>query len=221
MLNKIIVALDNFTQEDALSFINNNPKFEFYKIGLELYIRYGRQLVEEVTKKHKKKVFLDLKLHDIPNTVSKAISSLEGLDIDFLTIHTSGGKEMLEASVKARNEFIPNTKLLGVTVLTSLDESDMNSMYGIHSLPVSRLIQVAESANIDGIVCSAADLESIQTTLLKVCPGIRLNLKESHDQKRVLDPKSAFEKGANFLVMGRSLTKNPNLKESINYIEKL
>lgn len=224
MINKVIVALDNIGQDDAMNFIKSNPQLTFYKIGLEFFLSHGKDFVKKLRNDFGKDIFLDLKLHDIPNTVEKAIKSLKDLDIQMLTLHASGGKEMLYAAANAKNEYLPDCKLLGVTILTSLDQKNLNEMFGINEMPIPNLVRVCEESKVDGIVCSAIDLRTINTSLIKVCPGIRFKDeigKAQQDQKRVMDPETAFLNGANYLVMGRSLTQNKNLANSINFLERI
>lgn len=220
-IDHIIVALDQMNQDQAINFIQDNPDFRYFKIGMELFYRYGRSLIERASKQRDIEIFLDLKLHDIPKTVAKAIESLAGLPIRFLTVHASGGKEMLKQAKQAQTKYIPNCELLAVTYLTSLTESDCQELFASDLSP-KRLAMVAESANIDGIVCSPVDLAQLRDLkLTKVCPGIRFIDDENEDQKRVMTPDLAFRSGADFLVIGRSLTQSKNLKSRISELSKL
>ena len=199
------------------------------KIGLELFLKYGRELVIKINSQYNMKIFLDLKLHDIPVTVEKAIASLEGLPIDFLTVHLSGGTAMLEAAVKSRNTHVPNCKILGVSFLTSLESDDLKQLFAIEDVEsaFSRLFKIAENSDIDGVVCSPHEVKLLKSNhkkLLAVTPGIRFfdEIENSNvqDQKRVMDPKSALAVGSDFLVMGRSLTKAVNLSERLAYLSQ-
>ncbi len=230
-MKSIYVALDNMSKEDIYAFLErSNNEIVCVKIGLELFNLYGRDFVEEIYNKYKVDIFLDLKLHDIPNTVSKAIRSLKGLPIKFLTLHLSGGINMLKASVEARNQFLPECKLLGVSILTSLDQKDIEKIWGIsdNNKLFSNLFQLAHESQVDGVVCSPNELmilNGLNLNLLSMCPGIRFDdeIKEANfgDQKRVLSPEKALEKGASFLVMGRSLTQSKVLTERIQLLKSM
>ncbi|ATH08098.1 orotidine 5'-phosphate decarboxylase [Halobacteriovorax marinus] len=225
ILDRVYVALDNLEKEEVYTFLDSsNGRIKAVKIGLELYNKYGREIVESIATKYKVDIFLDLKLHDIPNTVAGAIASLEGLPISFLTIHLSGGLKMIESSSKARDKYLPNCKILGVSLLTSLDENDIEEIWGISDQKnlFSTLFLLAKKGGADGIVCSANELEilhALDLGLESMCPGIRFEDEIAHgnvsDQKRVLTPAHAIEAGADYLVMGRSLTKSKNLAKRL------
>jgi orotidine-5'-phosphate decarboxylase len=228
-IERVMVALDNIEKEHVEDLLNNELKdFHYIKIGLELFCAHGKEWVKNISKKYDKKIFLDLKLHDIPNTVSKSIKSLRGLDIAFLTIHLSGGREMIKAAMASANEHLPNTKLLGVSYLTSLENKDLNEMYGIdlNADAFNKLFNLAIDTNIHGVVCSPheakiiKELSSEKHDVITVCPGIRFNdeieANNIQDQKRVLAPQDAFNSGSDYLVMGRSLTQATDIKTRIN-----
>lgn len=220
-INHIIVALDQMDKESAIQFVKNNNEFSFFKIGIELFYRYGTSIVKEISEIRELDVFLDLKLHDIPKTVAQAIKSLSGLNVSFLTVHASGGFEMLSQARAAQSQFLPNTKLLAVTYLTSLSEEDTQQLFASDLNP-TRLAQIAKEAGVQGIVCSPKDLGKMQSIdLEKICPGIRFADDSKSDQKRVMTPEQAFESGADYLVMGRSLTQSNDLKSRINILSKL
>lgn len=229
-LDKIIVALDQMSLDEIDQFLkqkdNNLP---FVKIGLELFVKYGPDLVHKIHLEYKKKIFLDLKLHDIPVTVAKAISSLRNLPIDFLTVHLSGGEAMLKAAMNEARVSIPHCKILGVSFLTSLEASDLDSLFGIKNTDEAflRLFKVASEAGIDGIVSSPHEVALLKKNyphLLSVTPGIRFRdeIESTHvqDQKRVMDPKEAFLNGSDYLVMGRSLTKTNRLSERLKLLQE-
>lgn len=230
MINKIIVALDQMTLEEIDIFLSRKDNtLAFVKIGLELFLKHGRDLVLKIHSQYEKKIFLDLKLHDIPVTVEKAIASLEGLPIDFLTIHIGGGEAMMKAAVDSRDTYIPNCKILGVSFLTSLESHDLSQLFGISDMDeaFNRLFQAADTAGIDGVVCSPHEvklLKSKHSSLVAVTPGIRfideIEASVTQDQKRVLDPQSAFNEGSDYLVMGRSLTKANDLKSRLTYLSQ-
>lgn len=195
--------------------------FKTIKIGLELYLKYGNQFILEMSQKYQKDIFLDLKLHDIPKTVEKAIHSLENLPIKFLTVHLGGGLSMLESSLNEIKKTNPTCQLLGVSFLTSLELKDLQMIYGIQNSDEAflRLFKLAHESGISGVVCSAHELhllKSLQTKLIAVTPGVRfldeINNQSLQDQKRVMDPLLAIKKGADYLVMGRSFTQSNHVK---------
>ena len=230
-MKRVFVALDNMDKAQIFSLLDKSKgKITSVKIGLELFNLYGRELVKEVYDRYKVEIFLDLKLHDIPNTVSKAIRSLKGLPISYLTLHLSGGIEMLKASVEMRNTSLPQCKLLGVSILTSLNDQDIESIWGITNSKelYKNLFLLAKKAEIEGVVCSPYELEILKDLdlgLESMCPGIRfqdeINDKSTGDQKRVLSPSSALENGATNLVIGRSLTQAVSLESRIKEIETI
>ena len=219
MLDKIIVALDLESKQEALNLVDIlKDHIDFYKIGSVLFTRCGPDLIKELKNKGKK-VFLDLKYHDIPNTVSQAVSEAVNLKVDMLTVHTLGGFRMLkEAQIAAQKhnaQHIP--LLLGVTVLTSMKESDLYEV-GINrkvKSQVKKLALLAYNAGLKGIVCSAKEIDIVKrlskNALITVVPGIRLKSGDIDDQKRTATPKQALKKGADYLVIGRPITtaKNP------------
>ena len=163
-------------------------------------------------------IFLDLKLHDIPNTVKKTIKGLVSLPIKMLTIHTSGGKDMMEAAMEAVSG--TNIKIFGVTALTSLSDDDTSDIFQrTTSEQVNAMLDLAESAVIDGVVCSPHELELVaqRGSLLSITPGIRMQ-NSNDDQKRVMTPKEAIQLGADYLVIGRPITSSTNIEESLNKI---
>ena len=207
----VIVALDHASQEEALALVDRlGGAGTFYKVGLELYTRAGPTVVHALRERGKR-VFLDLKLHDIPNTVAGAVRAASALDVELLTVHVSGGASMLEA---ARDAADGGVRLLGVTVLTSLTATDVESVWGreIDSIrdEVGRLAELAHACGIDGVVASALEAGWIRRALgperLIVTPGIRPAGADQGDQTRVATPASAVEAGADYLVVGRPVT---------------
>jgi orotidine-5'-phosphate decarboxylase len=229
-LDRIIVALDQMSLEEIDAFLKQKDNtLPFVKIGLELFVKHGPDLVHRIHNEYKKKIFLDLKLHDIPVTVAKAISSLKGLPIDFLTVHLSGGEAMLKAAVAEARVSIPDCKLLGVSFLTSLEATDLEELFGIEDTDEAflRLFKVASISGIDGVVSSPLEVSLLKKhfpNLLSVTPGIRfrdeIELNVVQDQKRVMDPAEAFDEGSDYLVMGRSLTKTDRFSERIESLKK-
>ncbi|HAT59723.1 MAG TPA: orotidine-5'-phosphate decarboxylase, partial [Opitutae bacterium] len=179
-------------------------------IGLQMFTKYGPEYVREISDLGKK-VFLDLKLHDIPNTVAKAIASISELPIDMLTIHTCGGREMIEWAVRSQHDHKPELQLLGVTVLTSMDDEALAGI-GVNrsaAEQVSALTALASDAGLSGLVCSpheAAKVKSIHGNQFKlITPGIRPVGADAGDQKRIMTPRLAAEQGADFIVVGRPI----------------
>lgn len=217
---KIIVALDNNNLESTKSVVQKLKQEAFaFKIGYEFFLNFGLKGYE-IIQKENVKIFLDLKLHDIPNTVKNGIQALSKLKPYFTTIHLSGGDEMQRAAVSKKN----NTKIIGVTILTSLD-SNQTLKYNYNSNIKNIVKDFAHYAiknKLDGIVCSPQEIKIIKEIsldkLLIITPGIRpsnfINKKE--DQKRFMTPKEAIKSGANYLVIGRPITQSKDpLKELI------
>jgi orotidine-5'-phosphate decarboxylase len=183
----------------------------FYKVGLELFVAAGARAVEAV-KGRGGKVFLDLKLHDIPETVARAVSSAVDLGVEFLTVHTAGGHEMMRRAAEAAKE---RTRILGVTVLTSLNDADLQAdgSAGGVAATVRARARVASKAGIFGLVCSPheiVDARGVDDALCLVVPGVRPRGAGSHDQKRVATPAEAIRNGADYLVIGRPLRDAPS-----------
>lgn len=213
---RIILALDRPRLQPALELLDSMPPaLEWVKVGLELFTAEGPAAVAAVRERNKR-VFLDLKLHDIPNTVSGAVRAAGGLGAELLTLHAAGGPAMMEAAVQARDEANPDLKLLGITVLTSLDGSEFPEVYAPGSVAdrVGAFARASEAAGLDGVVCSPRELEPlgsvVSPTFLRVTPGIRLARGDAHDQRRVASPGAALAAGATHLVVGRALTAAEN-----------
>ncbi|MFX3675742.1 MAG: orotidine-5'-phosphate decarboxylase [bacterium] len=222
---KVFVALDNMERDQVLELLPKiSTKVGGIKIGLEMYLRFGREFLLEAKEIFSGEIFLDLKLHDIPNTVAKAIHGLAGLPISFLTIHASGGQAMMQAALEAQKRCLPTTTILAVTILTSLDDSETRSIYQSgRSDSFKRLLYEVEKTSGLGIVCSAAELELISNkSIVTMVPGIRFEHEISsgkvQDQKSVFTPAQALEKGASFLVMGRSITQAPDLDSALKLL---
>ncbi len=211
LLKRIIVALDVPDFEKARDVVDHTKgTFEYIKIGMQAFYGYGDRILPYV-KDLGFKIFLDLKLCDIPNTVSSAIRSLARYQFDLLTVHISGGKKMLEEAVIALRDINPYAGIVGVTVLTSLSADDLVSLGYRSSLKdiVTTMCRLAVDSNLYGIVCSAADLDFVvpivKGRLKIITPGIRLTDDKRSDQKRVETPINAFAKGSDFIVMGRAV----------------
>jgi orotidine-5'-phosphate decarboxylase len=186
------------------------------KLGLEFFYANGDEGVLRIAE-HETAVFLDLKLHDIPNTVEKAVRALAHLQPAILTVHAAGGRAMMAAAKEAAP---PDTKVIGVTVLTSLDEADLASI-GVESSParqVDRLASLAREAGLDGIVCSGAEVAAARAAWPEgflIVPGVRPQGTDVGDQKRVVTPAQALSDGASALVIGRPITAAPNPRRAI------
>jgi len=214
---KIIVALDVNSIEEMEKLVDKlRPVVKIFKIGSELFTSCGIQAVDTVRRKGCK-VFLDLKYHDIPNTVMKSARAAARQNIHMITVHAMGGLEMMKkAAEAARDEAArlsaPVPLVLGVTVLTSLDKKDMQSVGigGPVAEEVLRLVKLCEKAGLDGVVASAKEVSKIRKTVkedfLIVTPGIRPSWCQKSDQKRVATPKEAIDMGADYLVIGRPIT---------------
>ena len=207
----IIVAIDEISFIKASEILNNlNPKKCMVKIGSISFNSIGQEIIYYAAEKGFD-IFLDLKLHDIPNTVRKSIEGLKSLPIKMLTIHISGGKDMMEAAMDAVTG--TGIKIFGVTALTSLSNVDTNEIFQRTTLEqVNAMLDLAESAGIDGVVCSPHELELVskRESLLSITPGIRLQ-DSNDDQKRVMAPKEAIELGSDYLVIGRPITQSDDM----------
>ena len=220
----IFVAVDTNNHKRASKIINATKNYIYgAKFGLEFFCsKGGREAVKKFKNKNVK-IFLDLKLKDIPNTVYKSIKSLKDISPDYLTIHASGGLEMMKAAKKAQSETNKKMKILAVTILTSLTNKDLKKMGSKTpiQMQVQKLAQTARLAKIHGIVCSAHEIKRVKKVSKNfeiVVPGIRISNKVQ-DQKRVMSPKQALKLGATHLVIGRDITKG-NPKTNIKKVLK-
>ena len=215
MSKTIIVAVDETKLGNFQSVVDSlDSDLCMIKIGSVSFNALGHQAISYASNKGFK-IFLDLKLHDIPNTVKKSIKGLVSLPIDMMTIHTSGGLEMMKAAKNAVDG--TDIKIFGVTALTSLSDEDTSLIFKRTAAEqVNIMLDLAEQAGIDGVVCSPHELSLVskRESLLSITPGIRL--KDSNDdQNRVMTPKDALKQGANFLVIGRPITEAKNIKEAL------
>lgn len=214
----IIVAIDETDINKSRRIIESlDNKKCMIKIGSVAFNSLGRDFIHYVANENFD-IFLDLKLHDIPNTVSKTIKGLNDLPIQMLTIHTSGGIEMMMSAMEAVKE--SKIKIFGVTALTSLSDDDTNSIFQrTSSEQVEAMLDLAESVGIDGVVCSPLELQLVnkRKSLLSITPGIRIK-ETNDDQKRVMTPREAIEQGADYLVIGRPITDSGNIQKSLNEI---
>lgn len=228
---RLIVALDVSSMEAMKEIVESlGDSVSYYKVGMELFYAAGEQTVAYLRDKNKS-VFLDLKLHDIPNTVAHGIKSLTRLGAKLITIHAQGGKVMMQAAMKAAHEAavelgIERPKLLAITALTSFDEENWTAIGG--HLPIAdhvlQLAKLAKEAGVDGVVASALEASMIRKAcgedFIIVTPGIRPSFAVANDQKRVATPKSALSDGASRLVIGRPITKAENPREAVRLIVK-
>ncbi|MAK09240.1 MAG: orotidine-5'-phosphate decarboxylase [Rhodobacteraceae bacterium] len=229
--NQIICALDFDSISKAEDFVASINHDIIFKIGMEFFYSFGLEGVSKIRNlKKDAKLFLDLKLHDIPNTVVKGIYPLvKKVQPYMLTLHIAGGKKMLQKSVAAVTEVsieynIKKPLLLGVTVLTSLDSNDFKEMGHIILIEdyVENYSKIAKNSNLDGIICSPLEVHLVKKlhgdSLKLITPGIRLGKNSNDDQSRFLTPKEAFKMGSDFIVMGRPLI---NSKDPNKVIEKI
>ena len=207
----LILALDCETADEAAPILRQlSGRLRWVKIGLQMFTAYGPDYVRRVADQGFN-VFLDLKLHDIPNTVAKAVQSLSPLPIGMLTLHTSGGREMMEWAVKAQRQYKPDLLLLGVTVLTSMDDAALNGtgVPGSAAAQVERLARLAASAGMSGLVCSPHEVAPLRAALPAgvqlVTPGVRPADSAKDEQKRVMTPGDAARAGSSYIVVGRPI----------------
>ena len=220
--NNIFIACDtpSLSKIKKIIKLTKNSSLNIgYKFGLEFFnSKHGRSFISKLPKQHM--VWLDLKLKDIPNTVSSSIHSLKDLtNVHYLTIHASGGMEMMQAAKQAAAKTNKKLKILAVTVLTSFSEKSIKQTG--HTKTIKKIViqqaSLAKKAKLDGIVCSGHEAKSIKTICKKmqiITPGIRLEGDSKGDQQRVMTPSQAFQNGATGIVIGRSIT-NGNIKKNI------
>ena len=205
---RIIVAIDTYDFQEANVILDQlDPDLCRIKIGSVVFNSLGKSFLREVSSRGFK-IFLDLKLHDIPNTVYETILGFHDCSIDMLTVHLSGGEDMLKKAMLAGKSI--NAKVIGVSILTSLKESDTLMLFNNNlDTQIANLFKIAVKTNLDGVVCSPLELEMANTILdtnsIKITPGIR-DIKVADDQARTLSAKEAIEKGATFIVIGRPIT---------------
>lgn len=215
-MSKVIIALDFANKQEVTDFLSNFENEElFVKVGMELYYQEGPEIVRYI-KGLGHKIFLDLKLHDIPNTVESAMRGLAKLGVDMTNVHAAGGIEMMEAAKRGLGD---GPQLIAVTQLTSTSEEQMHHD---QLIPVSlnesvvHYAQCAQKAGLAGVVCSPLESKMIKEAtgedFITVTPGVRPSTSEVGDQKRVMTPKQAFENGSSYIVVGRPITRAANPK---------
>ena len=214
---RIIVAIDTFDLKQANVILDQlDPDLCMIKIGSIAFNAFGKSFLQHASSQGFK-IFLDLKLHDIPNTIHETILGFNDCKIDMLTVHLSGGEEMLKKAMLAGKSI--NAKVIGVSILTSLDEEDSLALFNNKlENQISNLFKIAVKANVDGIVCSPHELGMANRILnsdsIKITPGIR-DIKAEDDQARTMSAKEAIEKGATFLVIGRPITQAQDISTAL------
>ena len=224
MENKIIIPLD-LDYANAIKLAQElDPKICRLKIGSQLFTSSGPKIVKEFSNLGFD-IFLDLKFHDIPNTVYEAVKSSADLGVWMVNVHASGGREMLDAAKKALDGYKNPPLLIGVTLLTSLSEESLIDI-GLTSLPeqVLRLAGLVKEMDLNGVVCAPSDITSIKNKFgkefLTVTPGIRPSKSNLNDQRRVATPSEAIESGSDFIVIGRPITESKNPCSALERIHK-
>jgi orotidine-5'-phosphate decarboxylase len=223
-MTELIVALDEPTFEQAMDVVRRtSARVSWYKVGYEAYYGYGAQILGAL-REAEKSVFLDLKLHDIPTTVAAAVRAAARLGARLVTVHAAGGAAMLSAAAGARDESPPGPRLLAVTVLTSMSADDLRAT-GVDRPPnelVTLRARLAAECRIDGVVCAVPEAAAVRAALgrdfLVLCPGIRPKGAEGGDQQRVATPAEAVRAGADFIVVGRPITKSADPASAVRAI---
>lgn len=216
-MSKTIVALDFSKKEEVMNFLDNFTQPIYVKVGMELTYAFGFEMIKEI-KQRGHKIFLDLKLHDIPNTVKNGMKNLARLDVDIVNLHAAGGSAMMKAAMEGLQEGAVNGKrplCIAVTQLTSTSQEAMNQellVAGSVKDVVVSYAKLAKESGLDGVVCSVHEARGIHeacgSDFLTVTPGIRLASDAKDDQKRVATPDYAKEEGCDYIVVGRSITKS-------------
>ena len=222
-MNRIILALDTTNLEEAISITKKiKNKIFTVKLGLEFFNAHGKEGIRKFNEIGITNLMLDLKLKDIPETVYKAIKALDNIEFGFLTIHGQGGKKLIENAKKAASEIKSNPKIMMVTILTSLNDSDLKDMGNENTVveQVEKLAKVAKEKGV-GVVCSGHEAKIVRkilgSDLLIFTPGLRMSEESRNDQKRVCTPAQSVKNGASKIIMGRSLIKG-NIEENINKV---
>ena len=225
LTDRIIVPLDVPTEAEAIALVNRLPQVSFWKVGLELFVSCGGGILSTL-KQRQKRIFLDLKFHDIPNTVAGACRAAAGYGVDLVTIHATAGKEALTLAQQAAREGaktagVTPPKLIAITLLTSLSARQLAFELKIPlELPeyALEMALLAREAGLDGAVCSPQEVEQLRQTcgddFLLVCPGVRPSWAAKGDQTRSLTPAQAIKAGADYLVIGRPITAAANPEEA-------
>ena len=214
--DRIIVPLDVSSLTDAIALVEKLPQVSFWKVGLQLFVSAGSEILAYL-KEQQKRIFLDLKFHDIPNTVAGACQSAQQYDVDFLTLHATAGRKALQAATEVLASYPNRPQLLAITLLTSLNSRELAFDLKIPlELPeyALQMALLAKESGIDGAVCSPKEVEQLRqvcgSDFRLVCPGVRPTWAVSGDQKRVMTPAQAIQAGADYLVIGRPITAASN-----------
>ena len=229
-MSRTMVALDFSKKEDVMNFLDKFDKPIYVKVGMELTYAFGFEMIREI-KARGHKIFLDLKLHDIPNTVKNGMKNLAKLDVDVVNLHAAGGSAMMKAAMEGLNEGAVNGKrplCIAVTQLTSTSQEAMNEellIPGDVKDVVISYAKLAKESGLDGVVCSVHEARAIHEAcgadFLTVTPGISLSSDSKDDQKRVATPQFAKEEGCDYIVVGRSITKSEDPYKTYNEIEAI
>lgn len=226
MRNLPIIALDFKSAEEVNTFLDQFDEDLCVKVGMELFYQTGPELIQSI-KERGHDIFLDLKLHDIPNTVSKAMEGLARLDVDLVNVHAAGGVKMMEEAKNGLRKINPNTKIIAVTQLTSTTEQQLHEEQNIQTTieeAVLNYARLAHKAGLDGVVCSPleADLisQEIGSEFMKVTPGIRPKGAAQNDQQRITTPEDAKKLGSTHIVVGRPITQSDNPVKSYQNIKE-
>jgi orotidine-5'-phosphate decarboxylase len=210
--DKIIVPLDVPNLTEAIALVEKLPQVSFWKVGLELFVSAGSEILP-ILKEQQKRIFLDLKFHDIPNTVAGACRSAKTYSVDFLTLHATAGRKALQAAVAAVGGGEPRPKLLAISLLTSLSTRELALDLKIPLELPEYALQMAllgQESGLDGAVCSPQEVAQLRQVcgrdFLLICPGVRPSWSETGDQRRVMTPSQAIQAGADYLVIGRPIT---------------
>ncbi|AMC94335.1 orotidine 5'-phosphate decarboxylase [Erysipelothrix larvae] len=228
-MENVIIALDFENEARVISFLDQFSEPLFVKVGMELYYQTGSSIIKTI-KQRGHRIFLDLKCHDIPNTVEKTMRGLAKLDVDLVNCHASGGKRMMEAALRgleAGKVGDDRPLLIAVTQLTSTSQEEMNhdqQIPGSLQESVVHYAQLTKEAGLDGVVCSPLESvmihEACGDSFLTITPGVRLSDSKQDDQKRVTTPADAKQLGSNFIVVGRPITEAQNPVEAYRSIVK-
>jgi len=224
--SKIIVALDYDNKKDAIFLANKlDPSLCNLKVGLQLFVSCGPIIIKELHALGYK-VFLDLKFHDITNTVVKSCLAASELGVWMINIHSSGGSKMMHQVMKEIKKNKHKTLVLGVTMLTSIDENEMKEIGYINNMEqqVINMAEMSYKSNLNGIVCSAQEAKLVKSrfpnSFLCVCPGIRSFDDNKNDQKRIMTPQMAFDNGADYIVVGRPIAESDDPLNTLKRIKK-
>lgn len=228
MSSQVVIALDFSSKDEVMNFVKQFQKSLYVKVGMELFYKEGPAIIKEL-KALGHQIFLDLKLHDIPNTVKHAMKNIASLEVDMVNVHAAGGTKMMKAALEGLEEVTPAGKkrplLIAVTQLTSTSDEQVVIEQGITSLKNSIQLYAAltHESGLDGVVCSPLDVGLVQEAVdsesfLTITPGIRLANNSVDDQVRVTTPAKAKKLGSSYIVVGRSITKSENPVEAYEEI---